>query len=58
MYEYVTDSAPALQELEPRDGYVPVYIRVGDTPLKEINPMLAEAFEPETALLKSQSDVG
>lgn len=25
-------------------GYVPVYIRNGDTPLEEINPELAEAF--------------
>lgn len=25
-------------------GYVPVYIRPGDTPLEEINPDLAEAF--------------
>lgn len=25
-------------------GYVPVYIRTGDTPLEEINPDLAEAF--------------
>lgn len=25
-------------------GYVPVYIRNGDTPLYEINPDLAEAF--------------
>ena len=25
-------------------GHVPVYIRVGDTPLSEIHPGLAEAF--------------
>jgi endonuclease YncB( thermonuclease family) len=30
--------------LEPKAGYIPVYIRLGDTPLSEINPMLAEAF--------------
>lgn len=27
-----------------REGYVPVYIRMGDTPLNEINPELAIAF--------------
>lgn len=25
-------------------GYVPVYIKFGDQPLEEINPILAEAF--------------
>lgn len=45
---YLPDTAPAFQELEHRDGYVPVYIRVGDTPLNEINPKLAEAFGAES----------
>uniref|UniRef100_T1GG16 Uncharacterized protein n=1 Tax=Megaselia scalaris TaxID=36166 RepID=T1GG16_MEGSC len=39
------DAAPAYQHLEPREGYVPVYIRVGETPLTEIHPGLAEAFK-------------
>jgi hypothetical protein len=30
--------------LEPRAGYVPVFIRLGDQPLSEIHPILAEAF--------------
>lgn len=32
------------QFLPTREGYVPVYIRLGDTPLNEINPDLAIAF--------------
>lgn len=32
------------QSLSAKDGYVPVYIRVGDTPLDAINPALANAF--------------
>lgn len=32
------------QFLPTREGYVPVYIRMGDTPLNEINPELAVAF--------------
>lgn len=32
------------QFLPTREGYVPVYIRMGDTPLNEINPDLAVAF--------------
>jgi hypothetical protein len=31
--------------LAPIPGYIPVYIRPGDTPLEDINPELAEAFE-------------
>ncbi|KAJ8942392.1 hypothetical protein NQ318_016640 [Aromia moschata] len=42
------DGAPAVasarQFLPAVPGYVPVYIRNGDTPLEEINPDLAEAF--------------
>ncbi|XP_055843589.1 uncharacterized protein LOC129910287 [Episyrphus balteatus] len=41
----ILDAAPApYQELLPRAGYVPVYIREGETPLSEIHPKLAEAF--------------
>lgn len=40
----VSDAAPAYQHLEPRKGYVPVYIREGNTPLSDIHPGLAEAF--------------
>ncbi|XP_018578743.1 uncharacterized protein LOC108916905 [Anoplophora glabripennis] len=43
-----TEGAPAVatgrQFLPALPGYVPVYIRTGDTPLEEINPDLAEAF--------------
>ncbi|XP_021702726.1 uncharacterized protein LOC5575504 isoform X2 [Aedes aegypti] len=35
---------PKYQILEPREGYVPVYIRYGDEPLADINPALAAAF--------------
>ncbi|KAH9631523.1 hypothetical protein HF086_004684 [Spodoptera exigua] len=35
---------PKWQVLPPMPGYVPVYIRPGDTPLEEINLDLAEAF--------------
>lgn len=43
-----------------REGYVPVYIRMGDTPLNEINPDLAIAFHEITAngrQLKSDDEV-
>lgn len=43
-----TDAAPTRQDLQPRDGYVPVYVRVGDEPLAKINPDLAEAFNEPT----------
>lgn len=33
-----------MQSLPQKPGYVPVYIRYGDTPLEEINPGLAVAF--------------
>lgn len=33
-----------------KNGYVPVYIRVGDTPLDEINPALANAFNEENIM--------
>ncbi|VEN59194.1 unnamed protein product [Callosobruchus maculatus] len=26
-------------------GFIPVFVRVGDTPLEDIDPLLAEAFE-------------
>ncbi|XP_001352424.2 uncharacterized protein [Drosophila pseudoobscura] len=37
--------AAPYQELEPRKGHVPVYIRHGNEPLSEIHPGLAEAFK-------------
>ncbi|KAG5894331.1 hypothetical protein JTB14_004375 [Gonioctena quinquepunctata] len=44
----VTESAPALakakQFLPGIPGYIPVYIRSGNTPLEDINPDLAKAF--------------
>lgn len=43
----IADSAPAArarQYLPAIPGYIPVYIRAGDTPLEEINPDLAAAF--------------
>lgn len=40
-----TESKPAYQILESKPGYVPVYIRFGDQPLADINPILAEAFQ-------------
>ncbi|KAM3967646.1 uncharacterized protein ACR2FA_011201 isoform 2-T2 [Aphomia sociella] len=40
----VVIARPKWQFLPPMPGYVPVYIRTGDTPLEEINPDLAEAF--------------
>uniref|UniRef100_A0A182PPR9 Uncharacterized protein n=1 Tax=Anopheles epiroticus TaxID=199890 RepID=A0A182PPR9_9DIPT len=43
------DAAPRYQVLEPRKGYVPVYIRVGDEPLSDINPELAAAFREPVA---------
>uniref|UniRef100_A0A1I8PJV0 Secreted protein n=1 Tax=Stomoxys calcitrans TaxID=35570 RepID=A0A1I8PJV0_STOCA len=39
--------AAPYQELPPRAGHVPVYIRVGDTPLSEVNPKLVPAFHEE-----------
>lgn len=43
-YSLFSDAAPVYQYLAPRPGYVPVYIRFGDTPLSDINPELDEAF--------------
>lgn len=40
---FILDSYP-YQFLPDREGYVPVYIRLGDTPLNEINEDLAIAF--------------
>ncbi|CAH2050110.1 unnamed protein product, partial [Iphiclides podalirius] len=40
----IVEARPKWQILPPVPGYVPVYIRAGDTPLEEINPDLAEAF--------------
>lgn len=44
----ISEGAPrsrARQYLPALPGYVPVYIRPGDTPLEDINLDLAEAFE-------------
>lgn len=47
-HRFFAEGAPAVatgrQFLPALPGYVPVYIRTGDTPLEEINPDLAEAF--------------
>ncbi|KAL4716540.1 hypothetical protein ACJJTC_010204 [Scirpophaga incertulas] len=43
-YCVIIEARPKWQFLPPVPGYVPVYIRTGDTPLEEINPDLAEAF--------------
>lgn len=40
----LSESKPAYQVLQPRQGFIPVFIRYGDTPLSDINPLLAEAF--------------
>lgn len=48
------------QFLPMREGYVPVYIRMGDTPLNDINPELAIAFHEIGAngrQLKSNNEV-
>ncbi|XP_063616919.1 uncharacterized protein LOC134790084 [Cydia splendana] len=44
VYCVVIEARPKWQFLPPVPGYVPVYIRTGDTPLEEINLELAEAF--------------
>lgn len=49
------DAAPRYQVLEPREGYVPVYIRLGDQPLADINPELAAAFrEPVSRVSRAE----
>eukprot|EP00099_Drosophila_melanogaster_P008667 NP_001261386.1 uncharacterized protein Dmel_CG14984, isoform C [Drosophila melanogaster] len=55
VHALLTEAAP-FQELEPRKGHVPVYIRHGDEPLSEIHPGLAEAFkEGESKSLVTES---
>lgn len=52
---YLTAAAPKYQILEPREGYVPVYIRYGDEPLADINPALAAAFnEPVLRISRAE----
>lgn len=51
------ESAPVYQFLPPRDGYVPVYIRLGDTPLDEINPDLALAFHESKIETRNVNDL-
>lgn len=43
--------------LEPKAGYIPVYIRLGDQPLSEINPILAEAFREHGISARNIKDV-
>nr|XP_014102994.1 uncharacterized protein LOC106627422 [Bactrocera oleae] len=49
-------AAAPYQELPPRAGHVPVYIREGDQPLSEIHPGLAEAFHEVAALTQKVED--
>lgn len=44
LLSFFPEARPKWQYLPAVPGYVPVYIRPGDTPLYEINPELAEAF--------------
>lgn len=54
----LSESSPvAYQFLPPRDGYVPVYIRLGDTPLDEINPDLAVAFHENGIATRNAIDL-
>ncbi|XP_070497037.1 uncharacterized protein [Chironomus tepperi] len=41
---HLSESKPAYQVLKPRAGFIPVFIRYGNQPLSEIDPLLAEAF--------------
>ncbi|KAG5674526.1 hypothetical protein PVAND_004488 [Polypedilum vanderplanki] len=41
---HFSESKPAYQVLKVKEGYIPVFIRYGDQPLSEIDPVLAEAF--------------
>lgn len=47
MSYFFSEGRPKWQHLQKIDGYIPVYIRIGDTPLEEINPDLAEAFHAQ-----------
>lgn len=51
-----SDSKP-YQFLEARPGYVPVYIRFGNQPLIEINPLLAKAFREQDLISSKTTDV-
>jgi len=53
----ISESGPVYQFLPPRDGYVPVYIRLGDTPLDEINPDLALAFHESNIQTRNANDL-
>jgi len=53
----ISESGPVYQFLPPREGYVPVYIRVGDTPLDEINPDLALAFHESNIQTGNANDL-
>ncbi|XP_030380123.1 uncharacterized protein LOC115628248 [Scaptodrosophila lebanonensis] len=53
---YILTTAAPIQELPPRKGHVPVYIRTGDEPLDQIHPGLAEAFkESNEGQLKAEN---
>lgn len=45
----ILECAPTVEksteDISPKPGYIPVYIRNGNTPLEEINSDLAEAFD-------------
>lgn len=43
--------------LERKAGYIPVYIRFGDQPLDEINPLLAEAFREHDISTRNNENV-
>nr|AXY83425.1 putative gustatory receptor 9 [Conopomorpha sinensis] len=53
----VVEARPKWQFLPPKPGYIPVYIRPGDTPLEDINPELAEAFHALPAGRSSGKEV-
>jgi hypothetical protein len=53
----VTESKPAYQVLKTKEGFIPVYIRYGDQPLSEIDPLLAEAFGEHDITARNIKDV-
>lgn len=55
-FHILNEDAAPLQFLQSREGYVPVYIRHGDTPLHEINPELAVAFHENGISSRSRKD--
>ncbi|KAM7355858.1 uncharacterized protein ACRADG_001803 [Cochliomyia hominivorax] len=53
----VAVKAAPYQELPPRPGFVPVYIREGNTPLSEVNPKLVEAFHEDEESNNIQKEI-